>query len=145
MVANADLIISYCRHFYFSFADHSGSSLPSLHDMVQARMEEEAIGQQPASFGLHVKNSSSCFIYRLPTKILAGIFIHCACDFHSRGKGSIYTPTAPSWVNVSYISRLWRDVAVNCQTLWTYLFVSSPRWPEELLVRSKQAPLNLHL
>jgi hypothetical protein len=41
------------------------------------------------------------------------------------------------WVNVSYVCRHWRNVALNCATLWTYLFVMSPRWTEELLARSK--------
>ncbi|KAF8555359.1 hypothetical protein OG21DRAFT_911851 [Imleria badia] len=47
---------------------------------------------------------------------------------------------------VSYVCRHWRDVALDCPTLssWTYVFLTSPWWTEELLVRSKQASLKLH-
>ncbi|KAF8437303.1 hypothetical protein L210DRAFT_3547457 [Boletus edulis BED1] len=51
--------------------------------------------------------------------------------------------TAPNWVNVSYVCRHWRNVALNCPTLWGYLFITSPSWTEELLARSKQASLKL--
>ncbi|KAF8138978.1 hypothetical protein EV363DRAFT_554367 [Boletus edulis] len=54
------------------------------------------------------------------------------------------TQTAPDWVNVSYVCRHWRNVALNCATLWSYLFITSRRWTEELLARSKQVSLKLH-
>ncbi|KAF8119732.1 hypothetical protein EV363DRAFT_1461222 [Boletus edulis] len=90
------------------------------------------------------QGNSRCFVYRLPTETLGTIFIHCACEYHSTASGHPI-PTAPSWVNVSYVSRRWRDVALNCPTLWTYLFITSSRWTEELLARSNRAPLKLQM
>lgn len=84
-----------------------------------------------------------CFISRLPTESLEAIFIQRACDYHSLLDG-VPLPSAPSWVNVSYVCRRWRNVALNCPTLWSYLFIASPRWTEELLARSQQAPLKVY-
>ena len=83
-------------------------------------------------------------VCRLPIEILEPIFIHCACDYHNDDSG-YPTQRVPSWVNISYVCRHWRNVALNCPTLWAYLFVMSPRWTAELLSRSKQAPLKLHV
>ena len=90
-----------------------------------------------------IANSPS-FISRLPNDILEAIFICGACDYHAEYSG-LPIPTPPSWVNVSYVCRHWRNVALNRPTLWTHLFITSPRWTEELLSRSEQAPLRLHV
>ncbi|KAF8138885.1 hypothetical protein EV363DRAFT_1315068 [Boletus edulis] len=92
---------------------------------------------------LYTQRNPLCFVYRLPTETLEAIFILSASRYHHKARGEPI-PSPPTWVNVSYVSRRWRHVALNCATLWTYLFITSPRWTEELLVRSKQAPLKLH-
>ncbi|KAF8138903.1 hypothetical protein EV363DRAFT_1293195 [Boletus edulis] len=43
------------------------------------------------------------------------------------------------------VFRLTRSVALDCPTLWTYLFVTSPRWTEEFLARSKSTPLKVYV
>ena len=90
----------------------------------------------------YIEKSPRCFIYRLPIDILEAIFIQCAHDYFREDSGDVIS-TAPGWVNVSYVSRHWRNVALNCPTLWTHCFVTSPRWTDELLSRSKQASLKL--
>ena len=52
-------------------------------------------------------------------------------------------PYIPSWVNVSYVCSHWRNTALNCPTLWTCHFNLSLCWAEELLLRSKQASLEI--
>jgi len=93
--------------------------------------------------GGHTITRKPASINLLPIEILETIFIHCA--FHHYHKAQNPTRRVPSWVNVSYVSRHWRNVALNCPTLWTHLFLTSPRWTDELLARSKQAPLKLHV
>ncbi|KAF8138777.1 hypothetical protein EV363DRAFT_545421 [Boletus edulis] len=105
-------------------------------------MDEEIIKRALASADLHIKTTTPCFIYRLPAETLEAIFFHCASDYHGEDTG-YPIPAAPSWVNVSYVSSHWRNVALNCPVLWTYLFVTSRPWTEELLARSKQAPLKV--
>jgi len=77
---------------------------------------------------------------RLPAELLASIF---TCIAHDSYIESI--PTAPSWVNVSYVCHYWRDVALNCPTLWSYIPATTQRWAEELLARSQMAPLRISL
>ena len=86
-------------------------------------------------------NSASSPIFRLPSEILAIIFIHRAREHYDYQQGNY--PFVPSWVNVSYVCRRWRSVALDCPTLWTYHFVLSPRWTKELLARSRHASLKI--
>ena len=47
------------------------------------------------------------------------------------------------WIEVSYVCRHWRNVALTCPSLWTCLPrpLRSARWMEEILKRSKKASL----
>ncbi|KAF8119731.1 hypothetical protein EV363DRAFT_1380174, partial [Boletus edulis] len=107
-------------------------------------MDEKIMRETPALSSLHMHRNPLCFVYRLPSETLEDVFIHYARDYH-RTANVDPAPTVPTWVNVSYVSRRWRHVALNCATLWTYLFITSPRWTEVLLARSNQAPLKLHV
>ncbi|KAF8550385.1 hypothetical protein OG21DRAFT_1370924, partial [Imleria badia] len=99
-------------------------------------MDERIIGLRLELLNLYSQRNSLSFNFRLPLETLETIFIHCARAYHDEDPGSL-TPTVPSWVNVSCVCRHWRNVALNCRTLWTYLFVTSPRWTDELLARSR--------
>ena len=120
------------------------SSVPT-YDIAITPTNEETITEESASLSLYAPSqiNSHSFIFRLPTEILESTFIDCARDYYNEDSGP-RTPTVPPWVNVSYICRHWRNVALNCPALWSYLFVTSERWTKELLTRSKEAPLKLH-
>jgi hypothetical protein len=105
---------------------------------AQARIDEEISN-------LRTRRNTFSLISRLPTETLATIFIHGARDYHRDSDRGYFTRTAPSWVNVSYVCRHWRGVALNCPSLWTYVFMTSQRCTEELLARSKRASLMLHV
>ena len=98
----------------------------------------------PKNHGGEDKNalSPAC---RLPQELLGKIFIHYARDYHNYSDPDSQTQNVPTWVNVSYVCRYWRDAALDFSTLWTYHFVVSLRWTEELLARSKQAPLQIRI
>ncbi|KAF8415732.1 hypothetical protein L210DRAFT_2613731 [Boletus edulis BED1] len=103
-------------------------------------VEEEPVARQKSVLSnLH----TYAFISRLPTETLQDIFIHCARDYHYQH----LCPTGfvPSWVNVSYVCRHWRNVALKSPTLWAYLFIISRRWTKVLLARSKQASLKIRV
>ncbi|KAF8437278.1 hypothetical protein L210DRAFT_3547373 [Boletus edulis BED1] len=120
--------------------------IPDIAVAAQACRVDEEIAKQIGSLtlcDLQTQRNSFLPISRLPTETLAAIFIISARDYHNTRNG-YPTRTVPDWVNVSYVCRHWRDVALNCATLWSYLFITSPRWTEELLARSKQAGLKLH-
>jgi len=80
---------------------------------------------------------------RLPPELLAAIFL----DYMQQYDHLLtYTmSTVPPWVNVSYVCRYWRSVALNCANLWTQFFFVSSKWMDELLRRSKTAPLIIYL
>ena len=71
----------------------------------------------------------------LPPELLAIIFLEYV------QQSSLCTTMVPSWVTVSYVCQYWRNVALGCANLWTRLFFVSPEWMDELLKRSKAAPL----
>ena len=52
-------------------------------------------------------------------------------------------PVVSRWYRISHICRLWRKVALDCPTLWRHLDLTSPRWAQEMLARSKQATISL--
>ncbi|KAF9232492.1 hypothetical protein BU15DRAFT_81179 [Melanogaster broomeanus] len=83
-------------------------------------------------------------VSRLPPDVLATIFLYQAYSFYRDPRYS-GTWGAPPWANVSYICRHWRDVALNTSFLWSFLFVSTPRWTEELLSRTTMLPLRIRI
>lgn len=121
----------------------STNSLVRMEDI--ARMEEEIHRQTVFLSNLRAKRNSFLLLFSLPCEILEVIFIHGARDYHyheSRGRG--WSPSGiPTWVNVSYVCRHWRNIALHCPILWTYHFNLSLRWTEELLFRSKEASLKI--
>ena len=106
---------------------------------AQERLDDEIAALTLALCNLRTQRNTLSPISRLPPEILASIFIHCACSRQKKQRG------IPNWVNVSHVCRHWRDVALNCSTLWSFLFVSSKYWTEELLARSKKAPLKVRV
>lgn len=109
-----------------------------------ACIEEEIATQKLVLSKLYAQKNSFSSIHRLPVEILQSIFIHCARDHHIEDYGHP-TLTAPTWVNVSYVCSHWRNTALDCPALWSYPFITSPRWTEELMARSKNASLKAHV
>ncbi|KAF8138945.1 hypothetical protein EV363DRAFT_1394360 [Boletus edulis] len=115
----------------------SSSGTYQMADEARARIDEEMRN-------LRGRRNALSPICRLPSEQLAAIFIHCALDHHCKSS-HIPIKDIPGWVNLSYICRHWRNVALDCPILWTYHFVLSLRWTEELLARSKQASLKIRI
>ncbi|KAF9244109.1 hypothetical protein BU15DRAFT_71678 [Melanogaster broomeanus] len=112
-------------------------------DEAQARIDDDITALHLSICALRTKRNTLSPISRLPPETLAIIFVHCARHYYYCEDLGAWK--APPWLNVSYICRHWRDVALNCASLWTFLFVSSQRWTEELLYRSKMAPLKIRI
>lgn len=72
-------------------------------------------------------------ICRLPPELLSSIFLQYTRQWHCECR-STSTAEIPRWVDVSYVCRYWRNVSLNCSSLWTRLFFVSPRWMDELLL-----------
>ncbi|KAI0718492.1 hypothetical protein C8Q72DRAFT_135905 [Fomitopsis betulina] len=84
-------------------------------------------------------------ISTLPPEILSNIFLRIA------GRGSAdparWEPRMVGrWIHVTHVCTSWREVALQCTPLWSHLHVpDSPKILEELLVRSRSAPLSITL
>ncbi|KAI9462716.1 hypothetical protein HD554DRAFT_1441745 [Boletus coccyginus] len=82
-------------------------------------------------------------VARLPPEILAYTFVYCAQRYYDENLDG--HTGVPKWVNVSHVCSHWRHVALNCPTLWSYMFVASPRWTDASLIRSKEVPLRIRI
>ncbi|KAF8552418.1 hypothetical protein OG21DRAFT_128585 [Imleria badia] len=106
---------------------------------TQEHLDDEIAALTLMLCNLRTQRNALSPISRLPLEILASIFIHYARSCQKTQRG------IPDWVNVARVCRHWRDVALNCSTLWSFLFVSSKHCTDELLARSKRVPLKVRV
>ncbi|KIK01161.1 hypothetical protein K443DRAFT_576640 [Laccaria amethystina LaAM-08-1] len=106
-------------------------------DVARRRIDQDIERLEGAIRALKSRRNSLAGISRFPTEILSRIFICCAATCE-RGEPAQLTM---DWVKVTHVSRHWRTVAIGCPRLWTTLVFTQPRWVEEMLKRSKMAPL----
>ncbi|KAF9241051.1 hypothetical protein BU15DRAFT_45227, partial [Melanogaster broomeanus] len=122
----------------------AGKTSKSAVAEARTRVDDEvALLKLPICALLTQRNALSP-VSRLPHEILATIFLYQAYSFYQDPRYS-GTWGAPPWANVSYICRHWRDVALNTSSLWSFLFVSPPRWTKELLSRTNMLPLRIRI
>lgn len=79
-------------------------------------------------------------ICRLPSELLASMFVTYVDDFHQT-RYSAY----PFWITVTHICRHWRAVALSTPRFWSHIYVSNPSFCSQLIVRSKSSPLFVDL
>ncbi|TFY58171.1 hypothetical protein EVG20_g8254 [Dentipellis fragilis] len=86
-------------------------------------------------------------IYRLPPEILSLIFAELVLlcppsDPYLEPKGL----SKLRWINVTHVSRRWRETALHHPQLWTVISTDlGEQWMQEMLVRSKALPLDMQL
>ncbi|KDQ61417.1 hypothetical protein JAAARDRAFT_171604, partial [Jaapia argillacea MUCL 33604] len=91
---------------------------------------------------LCTKRNSLVPISRLPSEVLANIFIQYA----KKKEASLgYPLRRPKvwWIAITYVCRHWREVAVATPSLWCSLPFHRPKWVPEMIIRSKMAPLEV--
>ncbi|TDL22624.1 hypothetical protein BD410DRAFT_210465 [Rickenella mellea] len=90
--------------------------------------------QEAALVALTLERDAHCFINSLPQEIIIHIF-HL-----------LQIPGSLRWLVVTWICRIWRQVALECPSLWTYIRLSNA-WPQEVstfIRRAKSSPLTVH-
>ncbi|KAF9238628.1 hypothetical protein BU15DRAFT_75079 [Melanogaster broomeanus] len=112
---------------------------------AHARIDDEIALLKLPICALLTRKNALLPVSRLPCEILATIFLYQAYSFYEDARYSGMWGSAPPWVNVSYVCLHWRNVALSCPSLWSFLLVSSLRWTEELLSRSKTVPLRIRI
>ncbi|KAG1726288.1 hypothetical protein EDB19DRAFT_1857924 [Suillus lakei] len=91
---------------------------------------------------LRSRRNTFASIFSLPPEILATIFTYIVEEVNLK----IYTGTprrggAPTSMIVIHVCRHWRQVALECPSLWTFIDSLSARWVVTMLERSKEAAL----
>ncbi|KAM5534904.1 hypothetical protein V8D89_011459 [Ganoderma adspersum] len=123
--------------------------------LEQRKLEDEIAFLQQKLRQLRNKSNSQVPISRLPPEILSEIFLNQAAKVREERltinlRGDNHCPddlvhkSFYSWLNVSHVSRHWREVALNCVQLWTWLALE-PRITDDvvetLLPRARDLPL----
>ncbi|KAG1876639.1 hypothetical protein DFJ58DRAFT_740861 [Suillus subalutaceus] len=93
---------------------------------------------------LRSRRNALASIFSLPPEVLVNIFIY----FVEEGNFKIYTGIprrggAPILMIVTHVCRHWRQVALECPSLWTFIDIDclSAPWVPIMLERSKKAAL----
>ncbi|EIM81723.1 uncharacterized protein STEHIDRAFT_171993 [Stereum hirsutum FP-91666 SS1] len=89
-------------------------------------------------------------IHKLPVEILTRCFMELAKDNPPHVTKNLLHPDGIrievhyGWLIATYVCHRWRSVALNAASLWaTPTWVLGARWSEEMLARSKTAPLTI--
>ncbi|KAI1793455.1 hypothetical protein LXA43DRAFT_1180207 [Ganoderma leucocontextum] len=128
------------------------SVVPPDPNMANARRKlEEEIEEHAKSIimlkrSLNAMTTVSC----LPGELLSEIFICFAQDYfrsytNQKGHSSYYSlPRGiPEWVRVAHVCYAWREIALSTPRLWSSIAVTQRSVAEQLLARSKKAPLSV--
>lgn len=79
------------------------------------------------------------FISKLPVELLSYIFSLVRRKYRQRSRFDL------GWVVVTHVCQRWRDIALDCPTLWVYISFNRPQWVPEMTRRSKSARLDIEL
>ncbi|KAF8164302.1 hypothetical protein BJ912DRAFT_890029 [Pholiota molesta] len=125
-------------------------ALPALDETIaqeeKLRMIDEAIEKQSRAIdalrisllALKSRRNASVPISRLPPEILCNIFSFAQVP-------GIYSMSRKvelsKWINLTYVCRHWRSVAVNAPSLWVDPPIGNVKWVAEMLRRSKESSL----
>ncbi|KAF5384181.1 hypothetical protein D9615_003325 [Tricholomella constricta] len=72
---------------------------------------------------------------RLPAEVLQQFFLLCA-------KSSFHIPTW-TWVDITLVCLTWRQAAIDCRELWSYIDFSHPKWTAVTFRRSQLLPISV--
>jgi len=106
-------------------------------------MENEIAEHFTAIYKLKSRQNTFSRICRLPPEILSQIFIFTTFSTGSEILSGQRTAMFLSWINITYVCRHFRAVALECPEMWTGIHFTSAAWATEMLKRSKGADLVL--
>ncbi len=85
-------------------------------------------------------------VARLPPELLSAIFAFVpAKSFteHYNASEIVRPYRVNTWVTVAHVCRHWRAIALSSPRFWSYITVTSKRAADEMIARSKKAPLHI--
>ncbi|TEB30034.1 hypothetical protein FA13DRAFT_1689134, partial [Coprinellus micaceus] len=113
----------------------NGVGVQIIHDKIARRILE----LEDEFRALQNRYNVASPISRLPLETLADIFLalHAVCS------GSSYKRR--QWVQITFVCKLWRSIALDCTSLWSDLPIINPTFTDAVLSRSNGAPISLKL
>ncbi|TCD66270.1 hypothetical protein EIP91_001599 [Steccherinum ochraceum] len=94
--------------------------------------------------------ASSLINSRIPPELLSAIFALLVkeCALSSVHKVAAGAPSLiHNWLSCTHVCRRWRLVALECSSMWSYVFIGLPRTSlasvQTMLTRSREAPLTV--
>jgi hypothetical protein len=122
--------------------DNQGSVIPSKSlnatEIARAEIDGEIIKVNEQARLLKSRRNGLAPISRLPLEVLCQIF---KASYSSAAPGDFTSGGIIPCLVLTQVCGHFRSAAIGCPSLWTDLIFSHPSWTEEMLLRSKAAPL----
>lgn len=116
---------------------HSLNANASLEETLQM-IDESIESYQTSILAFKSRRNSLVPISRLPTETFREIFSFAQL-LCLDSAGPNHNPL--EWINLTYVCRHWRNIALNLPRLWVYLPIGNLKWVQEMLRRSKNFSL----
>ncbi|KAG1818434.1 uncharacterized protein BJ212DRAFT_90767 [Suillus subaureus] len=116
---------------------------PAPNSKAQTEIDDKLEALEERKRALRTCRNSYSPISSIPPELLSTIFV-----FHVQQTQLRYIPDNPdvlSWLIVGRVCRRWREVALRTPELWVTPFLNCSKATDEMLTRSKMAPLNLKI
>lgn len=114
-----------------------------LTSKAQTEIDDELVALEERMRALRTRRNSLSLVSSIPPELLSTIFVH-----HAQQTQLLHNPDNPdilSWIIVGHICHHWREVALGTPELWATPFLNSSQATDEMLTRSKMAPLILRI
>ncbi|KAI0042471.1 hypothetical protein FA95DRAFT_1500047, partial [Auriscalpium vulgare] len=121
-------------------------SVDPTHALHALQEEEDALLQVKGATlsALRSRRNAYSPIYRLPAEVMAEIFSHLAAAYRPDSDRGWITKFSYGWILVTWVSRLWRQLALAHTSLWADIsFDLGPRWAKEMSLRAASSPLTV--
>jgi hypothetical protein len=116
---------------------------PALNSKAQTKIDDDLEALEERKRALRTRRNSLSPISSIPPELLSAIFV-----FHAQRMRLRLNPGNPnvlSWLLVGHVCHHWREVALRTPELWATPFLDCSKATDEMLARSKMAPLNLKI
>ncbi|TFK66798.1 hypothetical protein BDN72DRAFT_843807 [Pluteus cervinus] len=107
-------------------------------EQAQAKIDAEILQLEARIYALRSSRNALTPAYRLPTEVLSDIFGLVQLLWTQDGLEYI-----PKWTTVTHVSRHWRNIALECGTLWSDILLGCTSYAEEAIKRSGGAHITL--
>ncbi|KAI0330905.1 hypothetical protein GY45DRAFT_680779 [Cubamyces sp. BRFM 1775] len=113
--------------------------------IARKAIEDDIFEHEKAIIDLKGRLNTMTTIARLPPELLSEVFLYVAKAAYEDPRASYnryyHSSIFYAWVSVTHVCRNWRAIALNTPRLWGHVVVSKKSVVDEMLARSKKAPL----